>query len=529
MLLDNLRRNSRSSILIVLFGIIIVVFIFSFGPASNGCRSGAVTAGDGYAAKVNGQKISRQQFERAYARQLQAFQRQSGQDGLTREQADALGVGARVLDQLIDRELLLQAARDEGLRVSDEEISAEIGKVEAFKQNGVFSQEAYQTIVERQLGMMMWQFEDEIRQDLLVQKMVASLSGAAKVSDDEATAEFSREKEKFALSLVRFQVSAQKSQLTAPTAEAIASYAQDNAAAVKARYEEFSARYNKPKQVHARHILIKTSPSLNQAQAIEKVKEIKARIEGGADFATVARAESEDPGSKDKGGDLGTFGEGAMVPEFQKAAFAMKAGELSEPVVTSFGVHLIRVEDVIEAQATTLEQATEGIARELLIEAQAREKAKAQAEATLAALKAGKSLSEQWPDEPTEEGGQAALGQPRVEETGDFRMLGEYIPRIGTNAALALDLPTMPEGPAAKVYEGNDTFIVVSLDRHTRPDLSELKVEETMRAYRQKVQDRRAAESIELFLSSLREKAKIAKNESLVGPAGLDALLGVGK
>ena len=525
MLLANLRKNSRSSILLVLFGIIIVVFIVSFGPASTGCRSGAMSGNDGFAAEVNGQKISRQDFERAYARQIQALSRQTGQDGLTREQADALGIGARVLDQLIDRQLLVQAAMDEGLRVADEEIAEEIGKVEAFQKNGAFDQAEYQLIVERQLGMMMWQFEAQIREDLLVQKMVSSLTGAAKASDDEATAEFIREKERYALSLVRFSIGAQRSTLDAPTAEDIAAYAKDNADEIKAHYESNSARYNKLKQVQARHILVKTSPEVSEAQAIEKIKSLKAKIEGGADFAEIAKAESEDPGSKEKGGDLGTFGEGTMVPEFQAAAFAMKAGEISEPVVTSFGVHLIKVEKVIEPEVITLEQATDGIAREKLIDARAKAKAKEKAEATLNALKAGTSLAAQWPDEPADK--EAALGQPRVEETGDFRLLGDYIPRVGMLPALAQDLPTMKEGPAEKVYESGDQFVVLSLDKHTRPNLDELKDAETMRSYRQKVIDRRASESIELLLASLREKANIAKNETLVGPAGLDALMGM--
>ncbi len=525
MLLANLRKNAHSSILVLLFGIIIVVFIFSFGPASTGCHSGAIKGSGGYAAKVNGHAISRQDFEQAYARQLQAIARQTGQEGLTREQADALGIGARVLDQLIDRQLLLQAAMDEGLRVSDDEIAAELDKVDAFKKNGVFDQVEYQAIVERQLGMMMWQFEAQIRDDLLVQKMLSSLAGAAKASDDEAAAEFIREKERYALSLVRFPIQAQRAAIAAPTAEEIAAYAKERADEIKSHYEAHSARYNRPKQVQARHILVKTSPSVSQAQAIEKVEALKARIEGGADFAEVARAESEDPGSKDKGGDLGTFGEGTMVPEFQAAAFAMKSGELSGPVVTSFGVHLIKVEKVIEPEVITLEQASEGIAREKLIEARARDKARERAEATLAQLKAGTPLAEQWPDEPVEEG--KALGNPRVEQTGDFRLMGEYIPRIGTLAALAEDLPAMKEGPAEEIYEVNDTFVVVSLDKHTRADLEALKDAETVRTYRQKVMDRRAAEVAEMFIASLRDKAKIARDESLVGPAGLDALMGL--
>ncbi|MDR0965769.1 MAG: SurA N-terminal domain-containing protein [Myxococcales bacterium] len=525
MLLANLRKNSRSSILIFLFGIIIIVFIFSFGPASTGCRSGSMGPGDGFAAKVNGQKISRMDFERAYARQLDAM-RERGQE-VTREQADALGLGHPILDQLIDRELLIQAAKAEGLRVSDEDVRAELDKVPNFKQDGAFSQELYKDIVERQLGMMMWQFEDQIRDGLLVQKMVAGLSGAAKASDDEVTAELMREKEKYALSLVRFQVRAQKADLDAPTAEAIDAFAASNADTIKAHYEQFNARYNTPKQVHARHILVKTSPTMTEAQAIAKVKALKAKVEGGADFAELAKAESEDPGSKDKGGDLGKFGEGTMVPAFQNAAFAMKPGDISEPVVTQFGVHLIKVEDVQEAKVISLEEVTPSIAKELLIDDLAKAKAKAKAEATLEALKAGKSLAEQWPAEATE-GATLPLGAPRVEETGDFRLTGDYIPRIGTLAALAQDLPTMKEGAADKVYEGNEMFVVLSLDKHEKANLDELKDPATMSSQRQALEEKRATEALDSLLSALRNKAKIQKNEAVVGPSGMDALLGLG-
>jgi peptidyl-prolyl cis-trans isomerase C len=112
-------------------------------------------------------------------------------------------------------------------------------------------------------------------------------------------------------------------------------------------YEAHKSEYE---EVHARHILIHTKPlspaqkEQSDAEALAKVQEIRKKIVDGADFATVASQESDDAGSKVKGGDLGSFKRGQMVPQFEQAAFTLKIGELSEPVKSQFGYHLIKVE-----------------------------------------------------------------------------------------------------------------------------------------------------------------------------------------
>lgn len=96
-------------------------------------------------------------------------------------------------------------------------------------------------------------------------------------------------------------------------------------------------------EVHARHILIATSASVTDAQAKAKADNLVKELRAGADFATLAKANSDDPGSKTKGGDLGWFGKGQMVPEFEKAAFSLPPGQISDPVKTSYGYHIIEV------------------------------------------------------------------------------------------------------------------------------------------------------------------------------------------
>jgi len=105
---------------------------------------------------------------------------------------------------------------------------------------------------------------------------------------------------------------------------------------LKAYYDENKDKYKEHEQVKARHILVSGE---------DDAKDISKQLTKGADFAELAKEKSEDPGSKDKGGDLGYFGKGMMDPEFEKVAFSLKVGETSGPVKSAFGYHIIRVED----------------------------------------------------------------------------------------------------------------------------------------------------------------------------------------
>ena len=123
---------------------------------------------------------------------------------------------------------------------------------------------------------------------------------------------------------------------------------------VKAYYEKHKDQYTQQAQVKARHILIKVPAGGDEKaweEAKKKAMDIKKMAEKGEDFGELAKKYSDDPGTKDRGGELGYFGKGRMVPEFEKAAFSLKPGEISDPVKTIFGWHLIQVEDVKAAQA----------------------------------------------------------------------------------------------------------------------------------------------------------------------------------
>ncbi|MBI5547581.1 MAG: SurA N-terminal domain-containing protein [Deltaproteobacteria bacterium] len=528
-MLDTLRKHSKSALIYVFFCIIIVVFVFSFGPGSGGCRSGSKEGGSGetYAAMVNGETIPYADFQATYARIYKDYQNRAG-GAFTEELARSIRLRDTVLDQLIDRELLAQSALEHGIAVSDQELAESIHK--AFSYEGKFDPENYKLIIERQLGMTVWQYEEQERRRLAAQKMIASVLSSAKVSDDEVKAEFVREKEKLDLGFVKFAPAAYKAEVARPDDAAVDAYVKANAAKIEETYKSNSYRYRKPKRVKARHILVKVDEKATEAQAEaakKKLVELKTKIAAGADFADEAKAVSEDTATKDKGGDLGEFGPGAMDPMFEKAAFALKVGEVSEPVRTRYGFHLVKVEEIKPEENKALKDVEKELAVELLIDEAAKAAARNKAVETLAQVKAGKTLEELWPPEPKKDEPSQAFkfdvggAKPAASSTGPFSPSNDYVPQIGVDATLSRAVLGLDEKKpvADQPFEVNGSFFVVVLKSHEKPDFKQL--EEKMDEFRDKARQKKAGEQLDTFLKALKEKAKIDKNQSFLSGSAM--------
>ncbi|NLG79414.1 MAG: foldase [Firmicutes bacterium] len=216
--------------------------------------------------------------------------------------------GRQLLAKMIREELMKQGAARYNIQVTDEDVAAEVDELKA-----QFGSDAGLEQALSQYGMTLDDLRDQIRTNLLLE---AIASKDVTINDDE----------------------------------------------VKKYYEEHKDEFKEPEQVRARHILVKDEKT---------AKEIEKELAGGADFAELAKAKSEDPGSKDKGGDLGYFERGAMDPAFEKAAFALKIGETSGPVKSSFGYHIIRVDDRKPERIPPLEEVRSEVVKRLK-----REKAK---------------------------------------------------------------------------------------------------------------------------------------------------------
>ncbi len=142
---------------------------------------------------------------------------------------------------------------------------------------------------------------------------------------------------------------------------------------VRDYYNKHKSEFVQPEQVRARHILVKVPANADKKQweeAKKKALEIRAKLLKGESFAELAQKYSDDPGSKARGGDLGYFSKGQMVPEFEKAAFSLKKGEISQPVKTTFGYHIIKVEDKKPSKQRSFNEVQQEIRQKLLREKQ---------------------------------------------------------------------------------------------------------------------------------------------------------------
>jgi peptidyl-prolyl cis-trans isomerase D len=470
-MLDSLRANKRGILTWIIVGGIGFIFAVNFGPGSLSRGDGAGCSGGQavYAAKVNGKTIQPNEYERAYQ---QYFNLLAGQLGgsLPRELAGQLGLEQRALDFVIDRELVVQEARKRGLTVTDEELAAALHSDPGFQTNGAFDRELYK---ERagQLAGSEGRYEAQLAQEMLYRRMLAAVEHTVKISDTEVRAEWLREADRAALSFVLFPRAAFEAEAK-PTDAEVKAWADQNADAVKKLYEDNGARFDVKKRVRVRHVLARVGAAGEDA-ARKRIEDAAARVKKGQDFAAVVQALSDDENTKARGGELGFVTEGLFDEAFAKAALALEPGQVSEPVRSASGWHLVKAEEVVPAKKTPFDEARPVIARELLVKERAGKAARARADAALAAARGGKPLAEQFPAENAEKKVKALTvgGKPIVaQETGTFTAGTEQLPRVGAVPGLAPDALAANRGAVLpKVYESPEGLVVATVIARERP------------------------------------------------------------
>ncbi len=262
----------------------------------------------------------------------------------------------------------------------------------------------------------------------------------------------------------------------------------------------------------------KEAPAAEVAEAKARAEAYRRQIVGGKSFAEVARASSDDASTKADGGDLGWAERGAFVPEFTQAAFNLKVGEVSEPVKTPFGWHLILVEEKQPAVAKPLAEVSADIAALLLKRDRSRALAEAQARKTLASLVAGKPLSELHPAKKEGEGTFEQAKKPRGRGHRQLQRLAELHPQVGpAPELLAAATAAEAAGPLPSIYPAGEGFVVAQVTARERATPSAFAAKkETVRA------DALRAKQNELrtsYLDALKKTAKIINNQGLVGAA----------
>ncbi len=512
-MLEGLRANKGGIITWIFLGAIIVVFVISFGPGSltkggGGCGG----AGAAYAARVNGKSIPALEWERQYGQLYNLYQSQMG-GGFTRELADQLGVAEQALSQLVDRELVIQEAKRRGIVVSDEELSSAIHAIPAFQQNGAFHFESYEASARQNFGSPA-KFEAWYRDQLLYGKMLSAIGETVKVSDAEVKEAWRSDADKIALTFVRFPFSAFQAEVKPSDAD-VKAFADKEGARIEQFYKENPARFDQKKKVRVRHVLARVAPGGDEAAAKKKIEDAAARVKKGEDFAKVVQALSDDEATKARGGELGYVSEGLFDEQFAKAALALEQGQVSEPVRSASGFHLVKAEEVVPAKQVSLADARLQIARELLSQDRARKLATDRAQAVLSAARGGKSLAAQFPGtKPVTVGGQPIV----VEETGSFAASSPLVPKLGPAPELVGAARAAKSGEVLpKVFDLPSGPIVAVVSAREAPD--DKAFEGAREQVSERLRDQKGAQVVSTWLETLRKDAKIERNLALLGSA----------
>lgn len=290
-------------------------------------------------AIVNGEAILLSEFDRASEPVLEQFKRVTPLSEQT--PARIKEIKTKVLEQLIDDRLLTQEAKKQSIKVSKLEISDGVRRVkQRFADEAEFQKEL------RKEGIAYEQFEKRISDQIAVIKLI----------DQEIKAKIPTPTETEVKNLYE-AVNAIAHDKPIP-----AGYKASELDDIKTLAKLLQHRFGE--RVRARHILIRVEPratAADKAKAREKMVEVQKKLKKGTDFVELARQYSEDPGSKERGGDLGYFTRGEMTPPFEKAAFGLEVGQMSDIVETDFGFHLIRVEEKKAASKFTFAEIQEDL------------------------------------------------------------------------------------------------------------------------------------------------------------------------
>lgn len=382
-MLQILRNKAQSIVIQAVVVVIAIVFIF-WGVGANlfDNRESALV--------INDEEISFQDFQIAYDRTYNNIRDQFG-GNVPQGLLENLGIKEQVINQLIQEALLRQGAEEMGIRISKEDIQDTVQNMVQFQDNGRFSLEKYNSLLAAN-NYSPTKFEDTVRLDMLVQKASLNIGQFASTATNQEIDElYTLEKSKVSYKYVEISAGEYSDTISVTDEELAAWYptVQDNYKTdpeVRLKYLDFSYstigkkltiddssvdkyyqdnadKFTDPEMRGARHILFKAdenSPPEVHEQQKKKAQEILELARGGEDFAELAKQYSEGP-SKVQGGDLGLFTRGQMVKPFEDAVFLLETGGISEVVKTSFGYHIIKLEQTKPALTKPLSEVRDEI------------------------------------------------------------------------------------------------------------------------------------------------------------------------
>ncbi len=388
----------------VLGGLLLIIcaaMVIAFVPGGLGSELTG-TPGKGVIAKVDGGDITAEEVRLA-ARQMAQQQAQRYGEMAAKLMPFIIQQSMKpAAEQLITREALLSEASRMGLRVSPEEVKDELehGRYAAtfFPGGNFIGQTEYENMLQ-QYNLTPAKFEDSIGKEILLTKLQALVAGSAGVSDAEIHDEFIKQNTKVKFDYAVLKLDDIKKGLH-PTDTELEAYYESHKQSyansipekrkvkyalvetgkaeagvqvtpddLRTYYDQHRDQYRVPEQVKVSHILIKTPlagpdgkvDDKGVAEAQRRAEDLLKQVKSGANFEDLAKKYSEDPGSAKQGGSLGWIGKGQTVPEFEKTAFSLPKGQISDLVKSSYGFHIIRIDDKQEAHMKTLDEVKDTI------------------------------------------------------------------------------------------------------------------------------------------------------------------------
>ncbi|MFL6236895.1 MAG: peptidyl-prolyl cis-trans isomerase [Thermoanaerobaculia bacterium] len=361
---DNLK--SLAWILWVIIILFVLAIAADFGASVRG-NGGANTV-----AKVGSETVTQDEFRRAYQKMANVYRQIYG--GQLPPNMDKQ-LYRQTLSQTVIQKILLAEARRLGLTVTDAELRDRILEIPGLKdeQGRFVGEEIYARAIQQSLQTTVADFENELRDELLLKKLNDALSANLYVSEDEIQRAYRDQVERAKIRYIQVPrasfsmqtgaspaeveayFNAHKQEFTLPEQRDLAyllvnGYQLADQVKVSDRdlqsyYDAHKAEFSQPEQVRARQVLVAVNDQRNDAQAQGRAEEARKKLAGGTDFAAVAREYSDDTLSKEKGGDLGWFGRNSNVKEFEDAAFSAQQGKLTGPVKSPLGYHVFEVTD----------------------------------------------------------------------------------------------------------------------------------------------------------------------------------------
>jgi peptidyl-prolyl cis-trans isomerase D len=381
-MLQNIRDNSTGWISKSIIGLIVVLFAFTGFDAILGSTSNSNNA-----AKVNGEEITLDALAEAKNLQRRQLLQQFGKDFDASLIDDAL-LSEAALKGLISRKLLVQAADQSGFAFSSALIDQFILLAPEFQVDGKFNADRFDQVI-RQMGYTRLQFRHMIEQEMRTGQLRAGIAATAFVTEQEAQAFADLERQTRDFATLTIKPALDKVTVTDEDAK---TYYSENAsefltpeqvvveyieldkkaffdqvtvddAALQEMYQAEIA--NLAEQRHAAHILFEVSGDVTDAQAKEAAQNAIERINAGEDFAAVAKEMSDDIGSAEQGGDLGFAAQGVYDPAFEDALYALEKEQVSVPVRTDYGWHVIKLLDVQAADIPTFASLKDKLSQDL--------------------------------------------------------------------------------------------------------------------------------------------------------------------